>query len=36
MSEAPQADFGVGPLKPVLTPGGEVELRPQTAEPAEL
>ena len=29
MSEAPQADFGVGPLTPALTPGGEVELRPQ-------
>ena len=28
LSEAPQADFGVGPLKPMLTPGGEVELRP--------
>ena len=29
MSEAPQADFGVGPLTPALTPGGEVQLRPQ-------
>ncbi|MEO8422036.1 MAG: DEAD/DEAH box helicase family protein, partial [Hyphomicrobium sp.] len=28
MSEAPQADFGVGPLSPALTPGGEVEMRP--------
>ncbi len=31
MSEAPQADFSVGPLAPLLTPGGEVELRPQPA-----
>ena len=34
MSEAPQADFGVGPLKPVLGAGGEVELRPQPSAPS--
>ncbi len=32
LSEAPQADFGVGPLRPMLSPGGEVELRPQPPE----
>jgi excinuclease ABC subunit B len=31
LSEAPQADFGMGPLQPVASPGADVDLRPQPA-----